>query len=167
LHVLETMQTTRLPQEQRISGRHRKSGRTVVGVAAVLAVFGAQLVGGTGGPTAAASVGRMKPQSGLYKGKTAEGASVSFEVKKGRVMRPGFIVFRRGCFVKITFTGARNMNGKGGFFFGRRSSDFLGGKFATRRIVRGKAGVDLSHSSCPGRGVHEMRFRARRVRPLR
>jgi hypothetical protein len=137
-----------------------------VAVAAALAAFGAQLIGGADGPAAAAGGGRIKPRSGLYEGRTAEGASVSFEVMRGRVKRPGYNVFRRGCFAKITFTGTRKVNGWGGFSFGRRSSNFFRGRFTGRGTVRGRAGIDLSRSSCPGRGVQEARFRAHRVRAL-
>ncbi|HEX6228240.1 MAG TPA: hypothetical protein VFZ41_02135 [Solirubrobacterales bacterium] len=69
--------------------------------------------------------------------------------------------------MKVTLTMATKVNGRGRFFFGRRASNFFTGRFTTRRKVKGRVGIDLSQSSCPGRGVHEVLFRARRVRALR
>jgi hypothetical protein len=103
------------------------------------------------------------PKEGLYRGKTAQGARVAFRVRDGRVVRPSFTVVSRGCGVQITFTEGRRVNRRGRFFFGRRSSDFFAGRFVAGGRVLGKAGVDFPAGACPGRGVREARFRARRV----
>lgn len=124
-------------------------------LAAALIVAPSPAVGGTA--LAAA------PKDGLYRGKTAQGARVSFRVRDGRVARPSFTVLNRGCGVQITFTESRRVNRRGRFFFGRRASDFFTGRFVAGGRVRGRAGIDFPSGSCPGRGVREARFRARRV----
>jgi hypothetical protein len=113
--------------------------------------------------TDSVAAGRVTPKNGLYRGKTAQGNQVSFRVVGGKVTRPSYTVAKRGCGVRITFTATRRVNGKSRFFFGSRSSDFLGGRFVAPGKVRGRAGIDFSASSCPGSGVQEVRFRARRI----
>lgn len=113
--------------------------------------------------TDSVAAARVTPKNGLYRGKTAQGNRVSFRVVGGKVTRPSYTVAKNGCGVRITFTAARRVNGRSRFFFGSRSSDFFGGRFVAPGRVRGKAGVDFSGSSCPGSGVREARFRARRV----
>jgi hypothetical protein len=111
----------------------------------------------------ATAAGRIAPVAGLYKGKTAQGAVVSFRVRGGKVIAPSYTVSHKGCGLRIAFTTARRVNRKERFFFGRRASDFFTGVFSSDRKVRGEVGVDFSDSACPGRGVHEARFRARRI----
>lgn len=88
---------------------------------------------------------------------------MTFTVKRGTVTGPAYTVYRRGCGVRITFPSARGIDRKGRFFFGRRSSDFVTGRFVAPGRVRGTVAVDFSGSNCGGHGVREVRFRARRT----
>lgn len=88
---------------------------------------------------------------------------MTFTVKRGKVVGPAYTVSRHGCGVRITFPNARRINRKGRFFFGRRTSDFITGRFVAPGKVRGTVAVDFSGSSCGGQGVREVRFRAPRL----
>jgi hypothetical protein len=115
-----------------------------------------------GGGSPAVASASSGPKDGLYRGRTAQGARLSFRVRGGRIARPSYTVAHRGCGVRITFTASRPIR-RGRFSFGRGSSDFFRGRFTAPGRARGRAGVDFPSGSCAGRGVRETRFRARRV----
>jgi hypothetical protein len=136
----------------------------VLAVALPGALSAAVALPGAGAEESASASGGIKPKNGLYRGRTRQGAPVSFRVRRGRVVRPSFTIRRRGCGVRITFPLTRRINPRSRFFFGRKRSDFFTGRFVRKGRVRGRAGVDFGGSSCPGWSVKKVRFRARRVR---
>ena len=99
-----------------------------------------------------------------FTGKTSQGRRVSFTVRNGNVRRPTFLVVHRGCGAEVTFLGASKIGRDHRFLFGGSPGHYFKGRFVSRNKVRGWAGIKVSDTSCPGRGLHTVSYTARRHR---
>ena len=85
-------------------------------------------------------------------------------VRNGSVRRPKFLIVHRDCGAEVTFAGADKIGRSGRFSFGGSAGHYLKGRFVSRKKVRGRAAIDVSDTACPGSGMHEVSFTAKRKR---
>jgi hypothetical protein len=97
-----------------------------------------------------------------YAGTTSQGHRVSFTVRKGSVRRPTFLVVHRGCGTEVNFLGRSKIGRDRRFSFGGPPGHYFKGRFVSRKKVRGWAGIEVSDTSCPGRGLHTVSYTALR-----
>jgi hypothetical protein len=99
-----------------------------------------------------------------YAGKTSQGRRVSFKVRNGTVRRPKFLIVHRGCGAEVTFSGGDKISRNGRFSFGGSPGHYLKGRFVSRKKARGRAAIEVSDTACPGSGMQEVSFTAKRKR---